>query len=398
MNMSVYKHRVNLFTVVLICLSVGLVFTDTGAATVADAVKVVEVTASGAIEQDKTAAAREQAISAGLVSAVALATVDLLPVEAQVENFHVLNQDLYSQVDNFVQNYKVLTEFVADSQYRVVMRVTVMLDRVETQLASSGVILTEEAMPRILIFVAEQKLGQDPPTYWWGDKLVFAVPSAEEGMADVLREKGFTIVTRGNLEEPLNHDLNLSAKDAIAIGRHLGADIVIVGASKAETSSNVMAGTIKSYKGSASAKAYRMDTGEVVASISRAAVAAGEQADLAARQALANVGALTGEELAKQIIAARQRAASLVPSVEIVVTGTGELKNFVKFRKMLGTIPGVSGINIKEIKPNESTIAVEYTGSGETLAEALMLKTYDAFGIDIYEVSPERLGIELMPE
>ena len=87
----------------------------------------------------------------------------------------------------------------------------------------------------------------------------------------------------------------------------------------------------------------------------------------------------------------------MVPSVEIEVIGTGELKNFVAFRKMLGTIPGVSGINIKEIKPNESTIGVEYNDSGETLAEELMLKTYDSFGIDIYEVSPERLGIELIP-
>lgn len=396
--MPVYKHRANLLAIVLICLSVGLVFTDADAAQVEDAVKVVEVTASGPIDHNQTDAAREQAISAGLVSAVALAAVDLLPVAAQVENFQALNQDIYSQVDNFVQNYKVLTEYVADSQYRVVMRVTVMLDRVEKQLARAGVILTQEAMPRILIFVAEQKLGQDLPTYWWGDKLVFAVPPAEEGMADVLREKGFSIVNRGNLAEPLNHDLNLSAKEAIAIGRHLTADIVIVGMSRAETSSNVMAGNIKSYKGSASAKAYRTDTGEAIASISRAAVAAGEKADQAARQALANAGALTGEELSRQIMAARQRAASIVPSVEIVVIGTGELKNFVKFRKMLGTIPGVSGINIKEIKPNESTIAVEYNDSGETLAEALMLKTYDAFGIDIFEVSPERLGIELMPE
>ncbi len=65
---------------------------------------------------------------------------------------------------------------------------------------------------------------------------------------------------------------------------------------------------------------------------------------------------------------------------------------------MLGTISGVSGINIKEIKPNESTITVDYNDTGDTLAEELMLKTYDSFGIDIYEVSPERLGIELMPE
>jgi len=396
--MSVSHNRAGKFIVILICLSMGLIFADISLAKDTDTTKVVEVTASGTIVENKADAAREQAISSGLVSAVALASVDLLPVEAQVENFQMLNQDLYNQVDNFVQNYKVLTEFVTNNQYRVVMRVTVMLDRVETQLSSSGVIFAQEEMPRILIFMAEQKLGEDEPTYWWGERLVFVVPSSETGMTDVLREKGFTIVTRSNLVEPLNHDLNLSTMEAISIGKHLTADIVIVGVSKAETSSNVMSGTIKSYKGSVAARAYRTDTGEPLGTVSRTTVAAGENADRTGREALSNAGALTGDELAKHIIAARQKAAAMVPSVEIEVIGTGELKNFVAFRKMLGTVPGVRGINIKEIKPNESIIVVEYNDSGETLAEELMLKTYDSFGIDIYEVSPERLGIELMPD
>ncbi len=396
--MSVFHNRSNMLIVALICLCVGLFFVNSSAAKSKDTIKVVDVTASGVIAGNKIDSARQQAISGGLVSAVALACVDLLPMDAQVEYFEMLNQVLYDQVDEFVQDYKVLTEFMADSQYRVAMRVTVRLDKVEDQLSNAGVILTQEAMPRILIFMAEQKLEEDTPTYWWGEKLVFVVPSSEVAMADVLREKGFTIISRGNLVEPLNHELDLSIEEAITIGRHLTADIVVVGVSKEEKSSNTMGGTIKSYKGSVAVKAYRTDTGGAVATVSRAAVAAGEQAAQAGQEALSNAGALTAEELSKQIIAERQMAASTVPSVEIVIIGTGELKNFVKFRKMLGTISGVSGINIKEIKPNESTITVDYNDTGDTLAEELMLKTYDSFGIDIYEVSPERLGIELMPE
>ena len=396
--MSVFHNRSKTLIISLVCLCAGLLFVNSSAAKSKDTIKVVEVIASGALAGNKIDSARQQAISGGLVSAVALASIDLLPMEAHVEYFEMLNQILYDQVDEFIQDYKVLTEFVADSQYRVVMRVTVRLDKVEDQLSNAGVILTQEAMPRILIFMAEQKLEEDTPTYWWGEKLIFVVPSSEVAMADVLREKGFTIVPRGNLVEPLNHELDLSIEEAITIGRHLTADIVVVGVSKEEKSSNTMGGTIKSYKGSVAVKAYRTDTGGAVATVSRAAVAAGEQAVQAGQEALSNAGALTAEELSKQIIAERQIAASTVPSVEIVIIGTGELKNFVKFRKMLGTISGVSGINIKEIKPNESTITVDYNDTGDTLAEELMLKTYDSFGIDIYEVSPERLGIELMPE
>lgn len=394
--MTVFHNKRGKFFMAMIGLFMGWIATGTHAATHEDSIKVVEVTAEGKIVAAKTDAAREQAISGGLVAAVALASADLLPVEAQVDNFQVLNQVLYDQVDNFVQNYKVLTEYAAGRSYRVVMRVTVMLDRVEKQLSGAGVILGQEEMPSILIFMAEQKLGEDAPSFWWGKKRVFRVSSSEEGMADVLRGKGFPIVARSNLGEPLNYDIDLSVKEAVSIGRHLAADLVIVGMSRAEGSTNVMSGTIKSYKGSVAAKAYRTDTGRAIATVSRSAVAAGEKAAQTGREALFNAGAVAGKELAAQIMAARQKAASVVPSVEIEVIGTGALKHFVAFRKMLGTVPGVKGINIKEIKPNESTIVVEYNDSGEKLAEELMLKTYDAFGIDIFEVSPERLGIELI--
>ena len=379
-------------------LCMGFICPDIGLAQGKDTVKVVEVTASVKTAAANTDAAREQAISGGLVTAVALASADLLTVEAQVDNFEVLNQVLYNQVDNFVQNYKVLTEFVTGRSYRVVMQVSVMLDRVQERLSSSGVILGQEEMPSILIFMAEQKLGQDAPTYWWGEKPDYRVPPSEEGMADALREKGFTVVMRGRPDAPLNYDLDIAIEEAAAIARYLNADIVILGSSRAEASTNVMSGTIKSYQGSVAAKAYRTDTGKTIAAVSRAAVAAGENAARTGQEALSNAGALTGEELANQIIAARRKAASVVPSVEVEVIGTSDLKHFVAFRKIIGTVTGVKGINIKEIKPNESTISVEYSDSGEKLAEELMLKTYDAFGIDIFEVSPERLGIELISD
>ncbi len=397
--MPISQNRTIKFIYILLYISMGLVVAVSSASAREEAAfKVVEVTTTGTITGGNIASAREQAISGGLVSAVALASLDLLPTEAQVENFKALNRILYDQVDTFVRDYKVLTEFVADSQYRVVVQATVMMDRVREQLSISGVILTEKAMPGILIFMAEQKLDDTEPTYWWGANLVFAVPSSEVAMADALREKGFTIVTHGNLDEPLDYDLSLSIGDAVTIGRHLTADIVVVGVSNVQKASNVMGGTIRSYKGYVAVKAYDTETGKEIALVKRAAVAAGEDAGRTGREALANAGVLTGEELSKQILTARQKAASIVPNVEIVVIGTGDLKNFVKFRKMLGTIPGVSGINIKEIKPNESTITVDYGDSGDVLAEALMLKTYASFGIDIYEVTAERLGIELIPE
>ena len=41
-------------------------------------------------------------------------------------------------------------------------------------------------------------------------------------------------------------------------------------------------------------------------------------------------------------------------------------------------------------------MTVNYQGSSRSLADALLLKTFSGFGIDIFEVTPEAIGIRLI--
>ena len=82
--------------------------------------------------------------------------------------------------------------------------------------------------------------------------------------------------------------------------------------------------------------------------------------------------------------------------MEILVEGTGNLANFVKFRKALTGIPGVEGYRVKEIKPNETTLIIDYKGKAEDLASALMLQNFGNFGINIYEIGKQNLKIALI--
>ena len=109
-----------------------------------------------------------------------------------------------------------------------------------------------------------------------------------------------------------------------------------------------------------------------------------------------NAGTLVGQEMILQLTAAWENESSRQSLVEIDIHGTKELANFIKFRKALGKIPGVTAINIKVMKADESIISVDYQGTAQSLADELLLKTFESFGIDIYEVAPGRLSIELI--
>ena len=361
-----------------------------------DTVSVVDVVGSGAIYGDDMASAKEQAISNALVSAVAAVAAEIQPFQQQVDKFKLFNELLYDQTDRFIQGYKVLTEYLSGNNYRAIVQATVMKDRIRETLLSANLIMQEHVMPKILFFLAEKKIEDILPVYWWGQDLVFVVPLSEEAMAQTMKDKGMTVINHGVIVEPLNYRADISLQDAIDLGKHMAADIVIIGTAIAEKTTNVMDGNVKTFKGSVSAKAYRTETGKEIAFAARTAVFASEDDEKGGREALFNAGMLVGQEMILQLTSAWESESNQQSLVEINIHGTRELANFIKFRKALGKIPGVKAIHIKVMKADESIISVDYEGTAQSLADELLLKTFESFGIDIYEVSPGRLGIELV--
>ncbi len=359
-------------------------------------VSVVDVVGSGAIHGKNMAAAKEQAILNALVSAVATTATEIQPFQQQVDKFNLFNELLYDQTDRFIQGYKVLSEYLSGKNYRAIVQVTVMKDRIRETLLNAKLVMQAHVMPKILFFLTERKMEDILPIYWWGEDLVFVVPLSEEAMAQVMREKGMTVINHGVIVEPLNYPADIPLQDAIDIGKHMAADIVIIGTAIAEKTTNVMDGNVKTFKGSLTTKAYRTATGKEIAFAARTAVFASEDDESGGREALFNAGMLVGQEMILQLTSAWESESSQQSLVEINIHGTRELANFIKFRKALGKIPGVTAINIKVMKADESIISVDYEGTAQSLADELLLRTFESFGVDIYEVSPGRLGIELV--
>jgi hypothetical protein len=383
--------RIGLIVGMLIACIVGIATAQED-----ETIRVVDVVGSGAIQGDDMALARSQAIMNALVSAVASVTTELRPLNQQVDKFTLFNELFYDQTDRFIQDYKVLTESMSAGTYRAIVQVTVRHDKIKKTLMAANLIVEERVMPKVLFYLAEKKVEDILPIYWWGEDLVFVVPSSEEAMAQVLADEGMTIVSHAGFTEPVNYPLNVPAADAIELGKHMAADIVIIGTATAAKTTNVMDGNVKSFKGAVEVRAFRTKTGKEIAFAARTAVSANEDEIVGGREALFNAGMLVGQEMVLQIASAWENEASLQSLVEIKIHGTSELANFIKFRKALGKIPGVTAIHIKVMKADESIITVDYDGTAQSLADELLLKTFDNFGIDIYDVSPGNLSVELV--
>lgn len=363
---------------------------------------IVEVIGTGRIYKNNTAQAREHAITNSMVYAIEKVISELLPLDSMVQNFKILNNIFYENTGEYVQDYKVLAEAASDKLFRVMVQATVSTERIKERLLNAGITIGERTLPKILFFISEKSLEDILPKYWWSEDLSFSKVFSEEAMDEKFKKEGFSVIGHGyevqNMatESGINNP-DLSIPEAISFGSHMQADVVIMGTAMAEITPNIMGGKLKSFKGTVKVRAIWTDTGEEFTFTTKTAVTVNADDIAGCNDALSSAGSLAGEELASLIAVAWQKKVEEPEMIEIMVKGTSRLANFVKFRKTLNEMPGIKDVRIIEMKSDEALIVVYFKGDSKALADALMIKTFDTFGINIYEVSPINLKIELIP-
>jgi hypothetical protein len=349
------------------------------------------------------AAARETAIADSLVTAVAVTARELLQESSLVENFTRLNEVLFDQASEYVQDYKVLTETSDKGAYRVLVKATVAHGKISKLLSDAGILKVQATMPAVLVLIAEQNMEEQWPRFWWSPKESDFESMVGAAMAERIKDTGFKVIDRRDalrqtqVSWSMYDKPELTNQEAAELGTLLQADVVILGTAAVSPSTNVMGSAMRSFNATVTGRVVQSESAETILNFTRTAVAVNEDDLLGSKEALENAGNLAGNALAEELTALWQRQAGKPSLVEMVIRGTGNLASYVKFRKTLNSISGVEAIRVKEIKPNEAILLVEYKGKTEDLASALMQQVFDSFGINIFEVTRDAVKVELIP-
>jgi len=381
----------------------GLLKADIAGAQESDQTKTFVVVGTATVQGGNVSVARERAIEDSLVTAVVLMTGEILDVDVLVSQFTKLNELLFDQTSKYVQDYKVLTEADLDKRYRVIVEVTVSRKKISKLLTDSGILRLQTTLPSVLLLVAEQRLEQPAAGFWWGTQGSGFHSLAASAIAEQLKQAGFILIdprearSRTGVPWDAFDKPDLTDQEAAQLGLRLKAQVVVTGLAAVSPSTNIMGSAMRSFNGTANIRAIRTDPVETLLNIGRTAVAVSENDAAGSRQALMEVGDVAGQALAQELTSAWQVQAGQPSKIDMVIRGTSHLAYYVKFRKSLNTIPGVGAIRVKEIKPNEAILQVEYKGKPQDLAEALMQQNFQAFGINIFEVTQDTVRVEIIP-
>ena len=360
-------------------------------------VKKLSVLGSAVVHENDLVAGRQNAVNDALVAAVGQVVVEMLTGESVVRRFKLINDGILAQPEKYIQNYRVLTESVAGKAIRTLVRVDIAVERVSRDLTRMGVALAGAVYPRVVFMVAEKKEAAAEFVYWWGERDLSQRTICEAAMAETLQAIGFDIIDPPVFDNPLGLPRMAPQNQMMALAQRLGADILIAGSGTAAAASNTMGGSIAAFEAVVDVRAFSVQSGQQVGRTRQNNVVSSQDAFAGGREALSGAGARAGDDLARQIMIAWQQEQDRRAVIQVVVEGTGgHIASFVRLRTAIATLSGVKELKMQEMSTDQAIMAVSYQGSARSLADALLLKTFAGFGIDIHEVTSREIRIRLV--
>ncbi len=419
--------------------------------------KTVKSAGTSPIYNNNIAKAREEAISYALAAAVNIKASEFLSGQDFAKNFQKINEISYSRAKDFIETYKIIAESCAGKICQVMMEAGISAEPLKQAISAFGKIETKpeppaavpikkpdtpseplpdirheplpdikheplpdikpdptppaepkpKALPKILLLMAEQNIENAYPQYWWRGSPQVSVLS-EKIISERMTKKGFAIadhsggIPDGSLRIFVIYQADIDNNDALKIGRMLQAEVVIAG--KSMVYSVPGSPGEPSFSATTTARAIRTDTGEQIGSTLQTALTINKDESKGSKDALEKAAHLASEELAAHISIAWQTPASPKPEIrpvtewiELSVSGSSNIGNFIRFRKVLSEMPVVRELKVIESRGGEAKLGVSFEGgNAQSLADVIKQTDFQLFGVAIRQVAENRIRLEFV--
>ena len=398
------KRRVpKIKTLIFFVFIPGLFFISTENVLSRQGQKIFTTVSTGtqAIASEFSPQIKKQAISAALKSSVERAVSEVISPELFASNLENLHTNVLSNSSKYILNYSVIAELKNSTQYIAAVKSRIDLTLLKKYLKRYGVIKTNSAKPSILLLISEQRDQDILPQYWWDKNSLPYESFVSNEIIKFMTEEEFVVVG-GNIEEVdlkkygivFNSIYDTSA--AMKLGQKLKADLVIFGKAKSFEALNRM-GDEKTYEADIAFDMYNVNTQKKISNFELKAIANNYDNEEGNKNALIKVGKLAAEDITAGAI--KYWEENILKKEQIIETrieGEDYLSSFVLLRKTMNNMPGIKSVQTKELGADQAIVNILFKGNAEKLAQALLLKTFDSFGLEIYNVKDKSFTIKFV--
>ena len=363
------------------------------------------VTAEGvaAIQGGAKDLARDAAIEDAQKRAVEQAIGILIDSQTQVENYQLISDKILSQTKGYIKRYSVASETVDDTLLRVRINAEVALSQLTDDLSGIGILLGQMHKPRTIVMIAEQNIGHAWYAWWWGvhgEQTDMSI--VENTFMDAFTQKGFEFIDHQVAAKEIKVTAayrvqNLTVTQAKTLAAQADAEVVIIGQAVAKLYGDI-GGGMKSVQADLSARAVRVDTGQVIAASTTHAAAVHISELTAGNDALKKASSQAAEEMIGKILAIYSKETGGTRSINITVSGLSKMQ-FVKFKDVLrNQVRGIKDLHERSFAGNTAKISVDAKGSAQSISDELLLKDFGTFTVEVISSTANALELKVMPK
>jgi hypothetical protein len=361
---------------------------------------ITVTTAKRAVAGHNIQQAKDGAISDALSAAVQNAFSELLSSQAIASNLDFLYTDILSRPSDFITTYRSLGGIEHKGSFLVAVESRVNLEMLQKTLTDAKILDVAKDKPSVMFFISEKTPADDLPIHWWGKEASTHKSLAEETITGKMIQNKFMIVGSGpQRPDPSAYNISFNSLDDIhaarALGKEMKANIIISGTATSSLATNRMGGE-KTFDSEIQLQGYDVNTGEKIINSKVQAVAKNNSDEQGYKEALVKAAGLSAEDLTEKINSYWGRNLRKEQTFDLKLSGDNFLPRFIALKQRFKDIPEIINTLQKEIGSNSALIQIQYKGNPSRFANAVMLKTFDSFGLEITEVADNFVTIRFI--
>ena len=334
---------------------------------------------------------KDEAVKIALRAAVEQGVGVLVDSETLVENNELISDKIYTEVQGYVTEYNVIEETEEAGLVTVKVQATVSLAKLRNSIKGLKIILEEKENPRFAVDFREYIDGADLPS-----------PELRPLFEKKLKDDKFEVIDIAQLELIKERDATLSYEDPIqaaALGRRMGAEVLILGEASAELGNVSVAHGVKvySYTVNVTVKAIKTDTADIIAveNVSESKRGGGTKGETAiAREALKEAGDKIYKKLTASVIETWRSEVYNVNKFQVILINADDEDRRVFVDNLKG-ISGVEKVVVRTVVEDTTVMDALVLGSAAgSLADKVL--AMEDLPLELREKSANRLKVAII--
>ncbi|RLC03584.1 MAG: hypothetical protein DRH34_05480 [Deltaproteobacteria bacterium] len=344
--------------------------------------------------------AKQKAVSDALKVALQNSFATLVSRQVFASRLDFFYDQVLSHTSDYIITYRVLGGIENKGHYLVGVESKVDVALLEKTLTDARILNANMDKPVILFFIVEKTPQDLLPKYWWGKNPIPYQSFAEEIIINKMVQDRF-IITGNGLERPDPSFYNItfnSIYDTIAakdLGVEMKADMIVFGKASASEAINRM-GEEKTFNAQINLEGYNLETGEKVVTSQVQAVAVSDTDRQGNIQAIIKAAVLSAQDLSEKIDTYWTQNLRKEHAFDTRIEGENFLPRFIALKQRFKQMSGIENMQPKEMGSNYAILQIFYKGKPSQFADAVMLKTFESFGLEISDVTEEFVLIKFI--